>query len=116
MKRKTGLILAVLIISASVFFVHAAEKGSAYNASGERDPFVPLSGSAAGRVDTGDVAHIGDVSFEGVASVGGQRVVILNGEIFRKGDKFGDIVVKDIRDDSVILSSGEKDYTIKLYE
>lgn len=96
----------------------AQESEFIYDNGGQRDPFVPLIGDVgSGLVDTSEVMDIADVQFQGVAvDSDGNKVVVLNGEIFKKGDKTGPVTIKDIADDYVILTLNEKDYTLNLYE
>ena len=88
-----------------------------YDAGGKRDPFVPLIGinrPAASKLE--NVTSITDVKLEGIANnPSGNLVAILNGEIVKEGDRFGDIQIKKITKTTVtILMAGvsyDKDLT-----
>ena len=89
-----------------------------YDVNSKRDPFIPLIGVGdSTETAISGAVNIGDIMFQGVAvDSAGNKVAILNGEIFKKGEKDGEVLVKDISDDHVILSIDGKDYKLELYE
>ena len=97
----------------------AAEKTFEYNAHGKRDPFVPLVGVAKEGSAGGawGVFSIDDVVLQGITlGPGGERCVIINGEIMKEGDKMGLLSVKSIGNNEVTLQIEDKTFEKKLYE
>jgi hypothetical protein len=97
----------------------AAEKAFEYNAHGKRDPFVPLVGVAREGSAGGawGVFSIDDVVLQGITlGPGGERCVIINGEIMKEGDKIGLLSVQSIGNNEVILRIEDKTFEKKLYE
>lgn len=89
-----------------------------YESRGRRDPFVPLVGidvPKASKLE--DITSINDIKFEGVASgKRGKMVAILNGEIVKEGDRFGEIEIGKITKKIIIIKMGGKDNEIQLPE
>ncbi|MBD3379494.1 MAG: hypothetical protein GF408_03420 [Candidatus Omnitrophica bacterium] len=91
-----------------------------YESLGRRDPFVPLVGvTSDGRAEGLEgILSRADVSFEGVMvdKTTGERRVIINGEILKKGDKVGKLSVEEIGYNSVRISIDDREYELELYE
>ncbi|MCM8761381.1 MAG: hypothetical protein NC938_01915 [Candidatus Omnitrophica bacterium] len=89
-----------------------------YESHGKRDPFVPLVGvdrPAAGRLE--EITSVADIRLEGIATGAGKSMVaILNGEVVKEGDKFGDIEIKKITGRKVSILFGGKPYEMSLTE
>lgn len=89
-----------------------------YTSKGKRDPFVPLIGQDRAKGNGLDgITSIQDVFLEGIA-VGpkGRNIAIMNGQMVKDGDKFGNLLIKKIDQRSVNLSLEGKDYTLQLQE
>ncbi|MCX5677759.1 MAG: hypothetical protein NTY76_01465 [Candidatus Omnitrophica bacterium] len=101
-----------------IFILPCAGDDYKYDSHGKRDPFVPLVSidrPAVSRLE--DVTSVADVKLEGVASTPrGKIAAILNGEIVKEGDKFGDIEIKKITKKTVTIIMGGKNYNIDLAE
>lgn len=108
------LAMTMLIITVS------SEAGTfKYDPHGKRDPFVPLIGQErpSASVSFAEIASIDDARLEGIATGQyGTRTAIINGEMVREGFKAGEVEVKKIGKDSVVILLSGKDYTLKLYE
>ena len=91
---------------------------SKYESRGRRDPFVPLVGIDVPKTSKlEEITSINDIKLEGIASrQGGKMVAILNGEIVKEGDKFGEIEIDKITKKTVAIKLGGKDYEIELSE
>ena len=115
-QRMRGGVAIAAVILAVASSAYSAD--FQYESHGKRDPFVPLVGvdrPAFTRLE--DVTSVTDIKLEGIASrSGGSRVAILNGEVVKKGDAFGSILIQDISDRKVIFTFGGKPYEISLYE
>ena len=89
-----------------------------YESHGKRDPFIPLVGierSATSNLE--DITSIGDVKLEGIASrAGGKLVAILNGEIVKEGDRFGEIEIGKITKRTVTVIMDGKNHVFDLVE
>ena len=110
------LILLCLVASEKSF---SKEEVFKYQSFGRRDPFVPLVGSHSVGYRSGaqNIHTIEDAKLEGVlTSPSGGKCVVINGEIFKEGDKAGELIVEEIRDDGVKVSISEVEYELKLYE
>lgn len=110
-------ILIVLILLASGAATGRCENYQ-YESRGKRDPFVPLVGSerpAIGRLE--DVSSYTDVRLEGIASgTGGKIVAILNGQVVKEGDKYGEVQIQKITGTSVTILFNNRPYEINLSE
>jgi hypothetical protein len=121
MKSHAGKQASLLFMSLAVivvFTLPCAGEDYKYDSHGKRDPFVPLIGidrPAVSKLE--DVSSIADVKLEGIASSPGRRIAaILNGEIVKEGEKFGDIEIKKITKKTVTIIMGGKNYNINLAE
>lgn len=89
-----------------------------YESHGRRDPFVPLVGMdrpAVSKLE--DATSIADIKVEGIVSrSGGKMAAILNGQIVKEGDRFGDIEIKKISKKAVTIVMGAKNHDIMLIE
>jgi len=116
MKKKEclGLAMTMLIITVS-----SAAETFRYDPHGKRDPFIPLIGQdrPSASVAFSEIASRDDVRLEGIAMrESGMRTAIINGEIVKEGFKAGEVEVRKINKDSVVISISGKEYTVKLYE
>ncbi len=90
-----------------------------YDSHGKRDPMIPLIGQEkpGGMPLFSEIASIDDVKLAGVtASRTGINMAIINGELVKEGFKAGEVEVKKIAKNSVILIISGKEYTIPLPE
>ncbi len=113
--------LVVVISSAFVLGRSYAEPGAfEYEAHGRRDPFVPLVGVAVARGGPrglGDILSIEDVSLQGIlVGPDGAKMVIINGEMVKEGDKIGVVVVESIGNNVVRIKIDEEVHEMQLYE
>lgn len=114
MKKKNCLVLAMAML---IITVSSAAETFKYDPHGKRDPFVPLIGQEkpSASVSFSEIASIDDVRLEGIAmGQSGARTAIINGEIVREDFKSGEVEVKKVGKDSVVLSISGKEYTVKL--
>jgi type II secretory pathway component PulC len=77
----------------------------------KRDPFglVPISQKivkTAKKEPEKDFAE--DIQLIGIIKRDGRSYALINGKVYSKDDRIGDIVIKEIRKHSVVLASGEK--------
>ena len=108
----------------AVFGVHliypvAAEAVFVYDSEGNRDPFVPLIGvaGASSASGVGGVTSLDGVSLQGIiVGPAGNRSVILNGEIMKEGDIFGDLTIVTISNNEVKVKIGQQLHDLRLYE
>ena len=118
MKRRA---LPIILIFASILSVPSLRaEPLQYDSHGKRDPMVPLIGqekSRGGAVALADIASVDDVKLEGiVGQATGKRAAIINGELVKENFKIGEIEVKKITKDSVVLTISGKEYTVPLPE
>ena len=117
-----SLRIACILFLSFVTVVFAVSPGSGenfqYESHGKRDPFIPLVGIERPATSSlEDITSIGEVKLEGIASrPGGKLIAILNGEIVKEGDRFGEIQIKKITKKTVTIVMGGKNYTVDLVE
>lgn len=95
------------------------EKGFIYTSNGARDPFVPLVGIEEEKEEVFEkpVINLDSIKFQGIAyGVNNEIIAIVNGEMYRVGDKSDIFTVKDIGKDKLVLAIDGKDYSFILYE
>lgn len=95
----------------------SGEQRFQYDARGKRDPLVPLIGKdRPGIVKLENITSIEDVRLEGIADAPSGRIAIMNGELVKVRDKFGEVVIRKIANRSVTITIEGKGYTITLPE
>ncbi|MFA6079188.1 MAG: hypothetical protein WC779_05525 [Candidatus Omnitrophota bacterium] len=89
-----------------------------YESKGRRDPLVPLVGKEISSVaNLMTISSIEDLKLEGIAiGAKGKNVAIMNGEMVREGDRFGELAIKKITKKSVIVSITGAEHTVELPE
>jgi len=89
-----------------------------YEAKGRRDPFVPLVGKEISSVASlMTISSIEDLKLEGIATgAKGKNVAIMNGEMVKERDRFGELVIKKITKKSVTVSITGAEYIVELPE
>jgi cysteine synthase len=119
-----GLCLILLAAAVSGAFVlvrsHAEPTAFEYHADGRRDPFVPLVGvvvTRGGARGVGDILSIEDVSLQGIlVGPDGAKMVIINGEMIKEGDKIGTVTIESIGNNAVKIKIEDEVHEIHLYE
>ena len=115
---RTGFFVTVCVTAIFTLGPFGYCENFQYESRGKRDPFVPLIGSerpAIGRLE--DVSSYADVRLEGIASVAGGKVVaILNGQVVKEGDKYGEVKIEKIMGKSVTVIFNNRPYEINLNE
>ena len=122
--KKINRPLWPVFLMLAVFGVHlicpvAAEAVFVYDSEGNRDPFVPLIGvaGASSASGVGGVTSLDGVSLQGIiVGPAGNRSVILNGEIMKEGDIFGDLTIVTISNNKVTVKIGQQTHDLRLYE
>lgn len=111
-------ILAFIVMLALFIPFQAKAEFLQYETHGKRDPFAPLVGAEKPTMaKLADVTSVEDIRLEGIVSgARGEMAAMMNGEIVKKNDKFGDITVKSITKTAVVLSVGGKEHQLKLPE
>ncbi len=119
--------IAVKILGISIFLTAfmiialnpyaAGEQRFQYDARGRRDPLVPLIGKDKPSIlKLENVTSVEDARLEGIADGAMGKIAILNGELVKENDKFGEVVIKKIANRSVTITIEGKLYTIALPE
>ena len=116
-----SLLAKTTLLSFAIIAFIASPGGSEnfkYESHGKRDPFIPLVGVEAPATSSlEDITSIGDIKLEGIASrPGGKLLAILNGEMVKEGDKFGEIQIKKVTKKNITISISGKNYAIDLVE
>lgn len=88
-----------------------------YDARGKRDPLVPLIGKdKPSIVKLENITSIEDVRLEGIADGAIGKIAIMNGELVKERDKFGEVIIKKIAARAVTITIEGKEYTVTLPE
>ncbi|MBN2453280.1 MAG: hypothetical protein JXB40_03350 [Candidatus Omnitrophica bacterium] len=112
--RAASLLLIAIFTLASAAF----GEGYRYDSHGKRDPFIPLVGIEKPVISSlADITSVSDIKLEGIASIaGGKMAAILNGEIAKEGDRFGEIEIIKIEKRTVTIKMGDRNYELKISE
>ena len=118
MKRNALSIILITISFISIPSLRA--EPFHYDSHGKRDPIVPLIGqekAGGGMVALSEIASVDDVKLEGIAGqAAGKRTAIINGELVKENFKIGEIEIKKIMKNSIVLIISGKEYTVPLPE
>ncbi len=93
-------------------------EGFKYEAKGRRDPFVPLVGKEISSVASlMTISSIADLKLEGIATgPKGKNVAIMNGEMVKERDRFGELEIKKITKKAVTVLITGAEYIVELPE
>jgi len=88
-----------------------------YDQHAKRDPMVPLVGKEKPVIlKLENITSVEDLRLEGIADGPRGRIAILNGELVREGDRFGEVTIKDIAKRAVTVILEGKEHIINLPE
>ena len=116
MKNSIAVLALMITFGSSLLYAETF----IYDGEGRRDPFVLLV-SQSGKILSGTKLR---TSFENI-SLGGivfdpkdkkSCLVIINGEVYRQGDKVDSFKIKDIQSGKVLLDAGGEEFTLELIE
>lgn len=108
-----------------IFFAALLFTGSAvpsdefvYNSRNKRDPFVPLvTKTGEIRMETRAVEALSDVTLEGILwDPAGESLAMINGSVYKAGEKIGPYVIHQIEKDAVRLREGTNEYRLAVTE
>ena len=125
---KAKFILPLLIIGTLVYtlgatfvFCQVSEEIFIYDSMRKRDPFIPLldPDSPTGiRIEFAPPAQrIGlplEMTLRGILQRGKERYAIINDDVVQEGDNMGDVKIKRIEKDRVIVGYREREFVIFL--
>lgn len=118
MKKISALaILTIMLLCASIYAKDdALVKRYLYNSNGKKDPFMPLFGLDSGKPI--EPPNFNDIRFGGTGIDSyGRKMAIINGELYREGDKTVEgFIVKSVMKNAVVISKGEKEITLEVFE
>lgn len=117
--KKTAVCCMLLtILFASSMIMASQDNNFQYDPHGKRDPFVSLlSTEKPSILKLEDITSAEDIRLEGVAvGAKGERVAILNGEMVKEKSRFGDIVIKQVLANKVLITFSGKEHIISLPE
>src|SRR3989338_2328858 len=90
----------LLVLGTALFGAWAGQDVFVYDDHGKRDPLWPLVGPAGNILNYDKEFQATDLKIEGIISgVNGQNLAIINGQIVKKGDQLGPLVVARIGKD-----------------
>lgn len=111
------LILTALILCIAIIQAQAADSQFVYDAGGKRDPFIPLIGITGSKTVASADLSLTSIKFQGIVlDKNSNMAAMVNGELYRIGDKIGKFVLKNVSSNSIIVNDGAKDFTLTLYE
>lgn len=111
----------VFCFLSTVYCQGAAEEGFIYDSEGRRDPFVPLldKESPTGLRITFTPPEVSvelplEVTVKGILWSGKEYYAIINNEVVKKGQNLGELKIKEIQKNKVIVEYGGKKYEVLL--
>jgi len=114
-------LVAVFCVLFSVLCQAQEQERFIYDARAKKDPFIPLTDeeSPTGLRTVFALEAVAiklpvEISVKGILWSGQEYFAIVNGEVMKKGEKIGEVKVKEIEQDKVILEYKQKEFTIFL--
>lgn len=113
MRKKIIILFFGLIVFN--FCVYADDNEFVYDGAGLRDPFVSLiTKEGVLKASYGKAGSIEGLFLQGIIyDPEGVSVAIFNDLIVRENDKIGNVLIKEIRPDMVIIEFDNKEYVLK---
>ncbi|OGX41195.1 MAG: hypothetical protein A2984_02070 [Omnitrophica WOR_2 bacterium RIFCSPLOWO2_01_FULL_41_12] len=100
-----------MIVSCLAFYVSA-------DAQDKRDPFIPLVDAQGNLVRDFTKPKAEElatkISLNGISKIKGVLYAIIDGELVKEGQMFGEFKVEKIEPDAVILGFGDKRFELRL--
>ena len=116
-KNICKIVLSLAIIVAVPAAVPFCEEQFKYDPHGKRDPMVPLIGKEKPVIlKLENITSVEDVRLEGIADGPKGRVAVLNGELVRVNNRFGEVIIKNIAMRAVTIVIEGKEYVINMPE
>lgn len=118
MRRRIVCISAILIICSAAAASLCLCENFKYESRGKRDPFVPLLGADKSlSTNLENITSLEDLKLEGIATgASGKNIAIINGEIVKEKDSFGELRIKKITKNSVTVSISGIEYNLNIQE
>lgn len=114
-KSQVAWVGCLLLLGTALFCAWAGQDAFVYDDHGKRDPIWPLVSSAGNIINYDKEFQASDLKIEGIlVGVNGQNLAIINGQIIKKGDLLGSLVVTGIGKNIVTFKQGEKEFELKL--
>ena len=113
MQKNSFIVITVFLVAmgSAIAIVSAGE--IAYDSGGRRDPFIKLSlQPGAGAVVGGVGGHLQGIIYDPSK----QSFAIFGGKTYKTGEKVGDVTIKKIQKDSVVLLVNGEEKTLRLRE
>ena len=87
----------------------------AYNSEGKRDPFLPLVSSSGSIINYDKNLNYRDLTLEGVVhDPKGKSLAIINGKVFKVGNKVVGYTLSKIEESKVLLIKDNKEFVLEL--
>ncbi len=107
-------VLAVLVILINATFGLAFAEKIQYDSGAKRDPMIPLIGPN-GLISQKAIRS--DLNIEGIIlDPRGGSVAVINGDVYKAGDRIGEATVVQILQDRVLLTQDDEEKTVWLRE
>lgn len=107
--------ICFLVLGTVLFRAWAGQDAFVYDDHGKRDPVWPLVSSSGSIINYDKEFQASDLKIEGIMlGVNGQNLAIINGQIVKKGDQIGSLVIVEIGKNTVALKQGEQKFALKL--
>ena len=115
--KNNFFILGICVLLAGLIASNSSAEG--YNSLGRKDPFVPLVGVSKSPSEYGikGILTREDAVLQGITvNPGGNKSIILNGEIVSEGDRRGIVFVEKIEVNQAHVIIDDERHVLKLYE
>ncbi len=114
-RSQIAWVICCLVLCTTLFYAWAGQDDFVYDDHGKRDPVWPLVSSTGNIINYDREFQASDLKIEGIMlGVNGQHLAIINGQIVKKGDPLGPLVVEEIGKNMVTFKQGEKKIELKL--
>ncbi|MDZ4242574.1 MAG: hypothetical protein U1D99_07095, partial [Candidatus Omnitrophota bacterium] len=94
----------------------AEDQPFVYDDKGKQDPFLRLVSAGGAIINLEGDLEITDMVLEGIIAGEGpnNNIAIINGVILKPNDRIGVFMVRQIREDTVVLEKGQEKFVLKL--
>lgn len=117
---KSGFVVVVLLLLFGLCqnqLTMASEEQFLYDSHKRRDPFIPLVGPGAQTLGEQPSLALSSIKLEGIVVDPEQgSFVMVDGEMYQKGEKIGPYLIEKIEENRVTLKYNDKSYELALNE
>ncbi len=87
-----------------------------YADNSERDPFLPLVSPEGKLINISYKISFSEIKLEAIIYSKDKPLAIINGNLYKEGEKIGEYKIVKINEDKVVLKKGKEEFNLMLYE